>query len=174
MWHPGEVGRPTASRDEDPGYFGIGVLRPKYTRNIGTLWRSAHALGAAFIFTIRDRFPPEARRNLVGADPALGQASDTGPAWKSIPYMTFPSVSELRASVPLCTVVGVELGDEAVDLRGFEHPRRAIYLLGPEIDGLTPPAAAECDVIVQVPTAGSLNVAVTGAVVLYDRVAKTR
>jgi len=167
------VGRGPTRNDEGAGYFGIGVLRPKYTRNIGTLWRSAHALGAAFIFTIRDRFPPEARRNLVGADPALGQASDTGPAWKSIPYLTFPSVEEMRASVPLCTVVGVELDDEAADLRGFRHPRRAIYLLGSEIDGLTPPTARQCDVLVQIPTAGSLNVAITGAVVLYDRVAKS-
>ncbi len=166
------VGRGPTRTDIPAGYFGIGVLRPKYTKNIGTLWRSAHALGASFIFTIRDRFPPEARRNLVGADPALGHAQDTGPAWRSIPYLTFPSVAELRASVPLCTVVGVELADGAVDLPRFEHPDRAIYLLGSEIDGITAPAAAECDAVVRVPTRGSLNVAVTGAVVLYDRLAK--
>ena len=32
------------------GYFGIGIHCPKVTKNIGTLWRTAHILGADFMF----------------------------------------------------------------------------------------------------------------------------
>ena len=60
------------------GYFGIGIENCKTGVNIGTLWRSAHNLGASFIFVIgmRYRFHP----------------GDTTKAWLSIPlfqYSTF-------------------------------------------------------------------------------------
>ncbi len=164
-----------AVRDDVPtiadgaGYFGVGILRPRRAVNIGTLWRSAHAFGAAFIFSIRDRLPPEARRNPIAADPALAQPSDTARTHDRLPYLTFESVAALRRAMPLCRIVGVEQVDDAEDLRGYQHPDRAVYLLGSEIDGLTPPALAACDDVIRVDTAGSLNVAVTGSLVLYDR-----
>jgi tRNA G18 (ribose-2'-O)-methylase SpoU len=145
------------------------VLRPKYVENLGTLWRSAHALGASFLFTIRDRFPPEARRDPVAADPALGRPEDTARSWERLPYLTFPTVEALRDAMPLHTLVGVEQTDDAVDLAAFEHPAQAIYLLGSEIDGITPPALRSCDLLVRIPSRGSLNVAVAGSIVLYDR-----
>ncbi len=164
----------TRQRAPDPaaGTFGIGVLRPKYVENLGTLWRSAHALGASFLFTIQDRFPAEARRDPVAADPALGRPEDTPRSWEKLPYLTFPSVEALRQAMPLHTLVGVEQTGGAGDLWDLEHPAQAIYLLGSEIDGLTPPALKHCDLVVRIPTRGSLNVAVAGSVVIYDRVAR--
>lgn len=164
----------TNRRKADPvaGTFGIGVLRPKYVENLGTLWRSAHALGASFLFTIQDRFPPEARRDPVAADPALGRPEDTARSWERLPYLTFPSVDALRDAMPLHTLVGVEQIEGAIDLTAFDHPAQAIYLLGSEIDGLTSPARRACDQRIQISTQGSLNVAVAGSVVLYDRAAK--
>lgn len=41
----------------DCGYFGIGIESAKTPANVGGLWRSAHAFGAAFIFTIGARYP---------------------------------------------------------------------------------------------------------------------
>jgi tRNA G18 (ribose-2'-O)-methylase SpoU len=160
------------STEPGAGTFGIGVLRPKYVENLGTLWRSAHALGASFLFTIQDRFPPEARRDPVAADPALGRPEDTTRSWEKLPYLTFPSVEALREAMPLHTLVGVEQTEGAVDLSVFDHPAQAIYLLGSEIDGVTPPALRACDRLLQIPTQGSLNVAVAGSIVLYDRVGR--
>jgi len=154
------------------GYFGIGVLRPKHVKNLGVLWRSAQFMGAAFIFTVRDRFPAEARRNLVAADPALGLPDDVGRSWERIPYLAFDSVEALRESVPMGRLVGIEQAPAALDLPRYEHPPRAIYLLGSEIDGLPDPALKACDDVVGIPTSHSLNVAAAGAVVLYDRLAK--
>ncbi len=156
----------------DGRHFGIGVLQPKRVANLGVLWRSAQVFGASFIFTIRDRFPPEARRDLVAADPALGRPEDVGRSWEHVPYLTFRSVEELREAMPVARLVGVEAAEGAHPLPGYEHPRHAVYLLGSEIDGLTPPVLEQCDDLVAIPSAFSLNVAAVGTVVLYDRLAK--
>lgn len=38
------------------GYFGVGILCPKITKNIGTLWRTAQIFGADFMFIIGKRY----------------------------------------------------------------------------------------------------------------------
>jgi hypothetical protein len=38
------------------GFFAVGVDQPKCEINIGTLWRTAHILGAAYLFTIGKRY----------------------------------------------------------------------------------------------------------------------
>ncbi len=38
------------------GYAAIGVYKGKTEHNIGTLWRSAYILGAAYIFTVEKRY----------------------------------------------------------------------------------------------------------------------
>jgi tRNA G18 (ribose-2'-O)-methylase SpoU len=165
---------PVARSNDDGGHFGVGVLQPKRVANLGVLWRSAQVFGASFIFTIRDRFPPEARRNLVSADPALGRPEDVGRCWEHVPYLTFPSVEQLREAMPLARLVGVEMGERSRPLPGYVHPPQAIYLLGSEVDGITPPVALQCDELVGIPSSFSLNVAAAGTVVLYDRLAKQR
>ncbi|MBV9748408.1 MAG: TrmH family RNA methyltransferase, partial [Acetobacteraceae bacterium] len=59
--------------------------------------------------------------------------------------------------------------DEAVDLPSFRHPLRAAYVLGPERAALSPALRARCHHLVRIPTRFALNLAVAGALVLYDR-----
>ena len=66
-------------------------------------------------------------------------------------------------------LVGIELLEDAVDLPSFRHPLNAAYVLGPERAGLSPALLARCDHVVKIPTRFSLNLAVAGALVLYDR-----
>src|SRR5208337_5206168 len=76
------------------------------------------------------------------------------------------------ASVALpqrCVLVGVELLDEAIDLPSFRHPLNAAYVLGPERSHLSPELLARCRHVVRIPTRFALNLAVAGALVLYDR-----
>ena len=68
-----------------------------------------------------------------------------------------------------CSLVGIEMLEEAADLPSFPHPLRAAYVLGPERGALTPELAARCQHLVRIPTAFSLNVATAGAIVMYDR-----
>ncbi len=68
-----------------------------------------------------------------------------------------------------CALVGIELLDDAIDLPSFRHPLNAAYVLGPERAGLSADLLARCDHVVRIPTRFALNLAVAGALVLYDR-----
>ena len=69
-----------------------------------------------------------------------------------------------------CRLVGVELLDEAIDLPSFRHPLRAAYVLGPEQGALSPQLLARCQHVVRIPSSFCINLAMAGAIVMYDRV----
>lgn len=140
------------------GYFGIGIYHPKHEVNVGGLWRSATLFGAAFVFTIGERY----RR----------QASDTPATPHHTPLFHFESVEDLLLHEPWSApLVGVELDDRAEALPNFWHPERAVYLLGAEDHGLPPHVLDRCHKVVQIPSPlpWSMNVASAGSVLLYDR-----
>ena len=68
-----------------------------------------------------------------------------------------------------CKLVGIELTEDAIDLPSFMHPMRAAYVLGPERGSLSDELLARCDQIVKIPTRFCINVAMAGAIVMYDR-----
>jgi len=138
------------------GYFGIGVERLSKAWNAGSLFRTAHAFGASFVFTIAaDWRASEAR-------------SDTSNAFEQIPCYEFASVAELRLPDG-CRLVGVELIDDAEMLPSFRHPPQAAYVLGPERGSLSPELVARCDHLVRIPSKFCVNVGIAGAIVMYDR-----
>lgn len=140
------------------GYFGIGIENSKTPVNVGTLWRSANLFGAAFIFTIGKRYAK--------------QSSDTMRTEKHIPLFHYADFDECYDSLPYgCQIIGVELTDQSIVLPEFQHPERAVYLLGAEDHGLTKKAIDRCHHIVQIPCVKSfsMNVAVAGSLVMYDR-----
>lgn len=126
------------------GYFAIGVEGISKPVNLGNLLRSAHSFGASFVFTI-------------GADPrALEMRSDTSRAETHVPLYHWRDLAEL-ALPKGCSLVGIEILEEAADLPSFPHPLRAAYVLGPERGALTPELAARCQHLVRIPTAFSLS-----------------
>ena len=139
------------------GYFGIGAEGVSKSANIGALLRTGHAFGAAFCFSIGAGFDSRAARTADTADTPL-----------HVPMWRFADLSEVvlpRA----CSLVGIELLEDAVDLPSFRHPLNAAYVLGPERAGLSEALLARCDHVVRIPTRFALNLAVAGALVLYDR-----
>ena len=56
------------------------------------------------------------------------------------------------------------------DLQNFVHPLQAMYILGPEKGSLSSETLSKADHIVKIPTSFSLNVAIAGAIVMYDRI----
>lgn len=139
------------------GYFGIGVEGVSKSANAGALLRTAHAFGASFCFTIGRGWDSRASR--------LADTSDT-PA--HVPMWAFGDVDAIVLPRG-CALVGVELLDDAVDLPSFRHPLSAAYVLGPERSGLSPALLARCQHVIRIPTRFALNLAVAGAIVLYDR-----
>ncbi|BDD07055.1 RNA methyltransferase [Aureibacter tunicatorum] len=146
-------------KSEDERYFGIGIFRPKTKENLGSLWRTAHILGASFIFVIDAKYKK--------------QNSDVLKVWSKIPLFQYETVEAFLQTVPYsCKIVGVEIDDNAIPIGEYEHPDRAVYLLGAEDNGLTKELKKKCQDIVVLPGDYSLNVAVAGSIVLYDRVNK--
>lgn len=139
------------------GYFGIGAEKISKPMNVGNLVRSSHAFGASFFFT-------------VGAQYKAAEArSDTSKAPDHMPIYTWPSI-EAMVLPQGCSLVGIELTDDAIDLPSFGHPLRAAYILGPERGSLSPAMQARCRYVIKIPTSFCINVAMAGAIVMYDRV----
>lgn len=144
---------------ESDGFFGIGVFNSGDEQNIGTLWRTAYILGASFIFTINHRYKK--------------QSSDVTKAWSKIPLYHYKDFEDFRSSIPYAaSIVAVEMVDSAEPLAEFKHPERSVYLLGNEASGIPPVLLEQCHACIYLPGAYSLNVAVAGSLVIYDRVTK--
>lgn len=141
------------------GYFGIGILGCKTPANLGTLWRSAHNFGAAFLFVIGARYQR--------------MACDTTNAAKHVPFYEYLTFDDFRHARPRdCPLIAVEQSTEGRMLETFTHPDKAIYLLGAEDGGIPETVLARCQSIIEIGTPMCLNVAVAGSIVMYDRHAK--
>jgi tRNA G18 (ribose-2'-O)-methylase SpoU len=139
------------------GYFAMGAERMSKALNLGNLMRSAHAFGASFTFTVGATYQ------------ALEARADTSKGQWHIPHYNWASPAEMVLPQG-CKLVGVELLEDAIDLPSFRHPLRAAYVLGPEHGSLSPELAARCSYVVKIPTSFCINVAMAGAIVMYDRV----
>jgi tRNA (guanosine-2'-O-)-methyltransferase len=141
------------------GYFGIGIYRCIKSVNVGTLWRSAFAMNASFIFTIEN--------------PYVWQASDTVKASRHIPLFHFGTFERFLEHRPdQCVLVAVEIHAEAKLLPDFIHPERAVYLLGSEAAGLPETIIRRCPHRVRIPSDQCLNVSTAGSIIMYDRMVK--
>ncbi len=143
----------------EQGFFGIGIQNGKTPENLGVLWRSAQNMGASFIFTIGNRYAK--------------QACDTHKAVGAMPYFHYDTFDDFFKNLPKgAMLVGVELHEKAVHLETFTHPRRCVYLLGAEDHGLPKTAIENSHHLVKFKSTLSLNVAVAGSILMYDRQAK--
>lgn len=144
---------------DSKGFCAIGVYQGKTEHNIGTLWRSAYILGASYIFTVEKKYKK--------------QTSDVIKTWSRIPLFHYPTIDDLFSNIPYdCRVVGVEITPDAEELHTFAHPKRAIYLLGSENNGLPQSVLEKCHFVIRLKGNSSLNVGVTGSIILYDRACK--
>jgi len=139
------------------GYFAIGVEGVSKAMNVGSLFRTAHAFGAGFVFTVGATYP---RRE--------GAKADTSDAPGHVPFYSFPDVGSLVLPRG-CKLVGVELLGDAHELPSFRHPAQAAYVLGPERGSLSDDLVRRCDHVVKIPTRFALNLGIAGAIVMYDR-----
>ncbi|MEM7021392.1 MAG: RNA methyltransferase [Pseudomonadota bacterium] len=138
------------------GYFGIGAEGISKPLNVGNLARSAHAFGASFLFLVDPHHTIDAAH------------ADTSGSGRQIPFYRFESVDALMLPRG-CRLIGIELLDEAHDLPSFRHPLNAAYVFGPERGSLSPAMVERCDHVVRIPTSFCINLAVAGAIVMYDR-----
>ena len=140
-------------------YFGIGIEHGKTKFNYWSLFRTAQILGANFLFVIGARF----KRH----------PADTCGSFKNIPVFSYKDFADFNKHRPFdCRLIGVEMTNDAIEISKYEHPDRAIYLLGAEDHGLTKKALERCQEVVKLKGEKSLNVAVAGSIIVYDRISK--
>ena len=134
------------------GPVGLALWHVGDPGNIGTLIRTADALGPAFVALspgCADPTSPKALRASMGAV-------------FRVPTGSFDAAP--RPWIGLVPRGGVELA-------GLERGERTTFVLGAEREGLPEDVAASCDRLVSIPLsegAESLNVAAAGAIALYE------
>ncbi|MGB8602430.1 MAG: RNA methyltransferase [Rhizomicrobium sp.] len=138
------------------GYFAVGVDGISKSMNLGNLIRIAHAFEASFFFSVNARVK------------FSDTESDTSRASLSMPSYNYDTADEMRLPVG-CSLVGVEITEDAVELPRFRHPHRAAYLFGAERNSISPQMLKRCEFVVRIPMRFSINVGMAGAIVLYDR-----
>lgn len=151
----------TSNKNQYPhtAFYGIGIMQATREINVGTLWRSAYIMGASFIFTVDEKYKK--------------QSADVVITPSRIPLFHYKDLADLKSHLPYGSpLVAVELTDDAVFVSEFEHPKRAVYLLGSETNGLSKKTLAECHHTIKLPGAFSLNVAVAGSIIMHDRISK--
>ncbi len=140
------------------GYFAVGVEGISKVMNVGSIFRTAHAFGAGFVFTVAATYEAQ-----------IGGRADTSDATGHVPFYQFPDQAAMLLPAG-CALVGVELIADSIELPSFRHPSRAAYILGPERGSLSPEMVGRCDHIIKIPTQFCVNVGVAAAIVMYDRV----
>ena len=144
------------------GYFSIGVENISKPMNLGNLMRSAHAFGANSVFTVNPHPRVAENNNRI-------KKSDTSKSDTHIPYFEWGNIDEVKMPKG-CKLVGIEITDDAENLPNFVHPMQAMYILGPEKGSLSNETLKKSDHIIRIPSKFSLNVAIAGAIVMYDRI----
>jgi len=139
------------------GYFGVGVEGISKSMNVGAIFRTAHAFGSSFVFTVDAVYGRK-----------QGGLSDTSKSLEHLPFYDFPKLSDMQLPKD-CRLVGVELTDDAIDLPSFRHPSKCAYVLGPERGSLSPEMVEKCEFVIKIPTQFCINVSVAAALILYDR-----
>ena len=138
----------------------IALTNPKSPTNVGAVLRAAGCFGCGQILYTGNRY-----------DIAKKYATDTQNAIESV---DIEKVDDFIAAKPAdVKLVCVDLVEGAIPLPSFQHPEKAMYLFGPEDGSLRQEVIDQADYVVYMPTNGSLNLAASVNVVLYDRTAKS-
>ena len=82
----------------------------------------------------------------------------------------YPSSNDFWNNIPYdCSPIAIEIHDSAVHLGQFDHPERAVYILGAEQEGIPTHILERCKHIITIPSKQCLNVAAAASIVMYDR-----
>jgi len=143
------------------GFFGIGIERGKTEFNYWSLFRTAQVFNADMLFVIGEQY----KRH----------PADTMNSFNDIPTFNYENFEDFNSHRPYdCRLVGVEMCEKSIPIKEYQHHKKAIYILGAEDNGLSSQAQKACSDIIQLPGEFSLNVAVAGSIVLFDRLNKTQ
>jgi len=141
------------------GYFGIGIEEGKYDVNYGTIFRTAQIMGADFCFIIGDK--------------CKKMATDTMHSYNNMPVFHYKDSQDFLDHLPIgVKLISIEMGEDAIELSDFKHPKNAVYVLGNEKEGVSKEIIDKSYAVVKLKGENSMNVAVAGSIIIYDRITR--
>lgn len=138
------------------------------THNVGSLFRTADAAGISKIYLSGitpdpiDRFGRK-RKDIAKA--SLG-AEETV-SWEHS-NDTSSLLSQLKEEGYF--IVAIEQSENSLDYKSIEITKDTVFVLGPEVEGMSTEVLSLCDVVAEIPMNGekeSLNVSVAGGIALF-------
>ena len=133
----------------------------QYPGNLGTVLRTAEAVGAAGLILLERGADPH--------DPAAVRASMGALFGQRLVRAGFADLAAWAGRHDVALVGSSPSG--GLDYRAATYRRPLVLLLGSEAHGLSPAQLAACQQVVRIPMAGrgdSLNLAVAAALLLYE------
>jgi RNA methyltransferase, TrmH family len=143
------------------GLCWVAIESVRSAGNLGTLIRTAEAVGGAGFILIGDRIDP--------FDPDVIRASMSGIFCQQFVRSSLPQLGNWLQRHD-CQAIGAS-PDGSIDLHQFQFPRSTLLFLGAERQGLTPQQRDLCHHLVGIPMVGeadSLNLGVAGSLFLYE------
>lgn len=143
----------------NPANVTIGLINPQSPANVGAVLRAAGCFRVTKVLYSGPRYARAARFH-----------TDTQQARRQVDLTGVDSL--LEHVPPGASIVCVDLVEGATPLPEFRHPEQAFYIFGPEDGTIDQETVNRADAVVYIPTVGSLNLAASVNVLLYDRLAK--
>lgn len=165
-----ELGRPSVEQFADMPKMQVAVVLDniRSANNVGSFFRTCDAFAACEVVLCGISATPPSReihKSALGAELTV--------PWRHF-ATTLDAVHSLRSEG--YTIVAVEQVEGALSLENFPpSSQRYALVFGNEVDGVDQQVVSECDMAVEIPQAGtkhSLNVAVSGGVVLWQTFSK--
>ncbi len=131
--------------------------------NIGSLFRSCDVFAIDALYLCGASGTPP-RKEI--AKTALG--GEQRVAWK---YFEKTQDALAKAKKEGCTILGLELSAESVDISKYTVPEAWALVVGHEILGVDPEIMKACNVLLEIPMLGTkecLNVSVAAGIGLYE------
>jgi 23S rRNA (guanosine2251-2'-O)-methyltransferase len=137
-------------------------------QNVGSLFRTADAAGISNIYLVGITPLPVDQFNRPQkeiAKTALG-------AEKTISWTHAKTIAPLLKKIKKdgYTIIAIEQSKNSVDYKKIKPNGNTAFLLGNEVDGVSPKTLALCDIVAEIPMNGkkeSLNVSVAGGIALF-------
>ena len=143
-------------------------LRSVY--NVGSIFRTANAVGIEKIYLCGTTPTPIDKKGLPRKDFAkVALKAETTISWEYKEDIV-TTLQELKAKG--CYIVAFEQDKNSVDYKDIqiEDTKDIVFIIGPEVTGMTQEVLAECDVIAEIPMLGtkeSLNVTIAFGIGVY-------
>lgn len=138
------------------------------THNVGSIFRTADALGVSKIYLSGYTPTPVDKFNRPRKDIAkVALGAEKTVSWE---YALSPEKIIKKLKVEKFQIIGLEQAKNSVDYKKVKVSKPVLFLVGSEVEGIESKLLSLCDIVAEIPMKGkkeSLNVSVAFGVALF-------